>query len=36
VTRLDLQGVEVLTVTVGNADARAWWDWFILGVVGRE
>ena len=24
------------TVTVGNADGRAWWDWFILGVVARE
>jgi hypothetical protein len=36
VKRLELRGVETLTVTVGNADGRAWWDWFILGVVGQE
>jgi hypothetical protein len=34
--RLDLQGAEVLTVTVSNGDGKMWWDWFHLGVVGQE
>jgi len=36
VRRLELQGVEVLTVTVTNGDGKTWWDWFFLGVTGQD
>jgi hypothetical protein len=36
IKRIELDGVDVLTVTVANGDGQMWWDWFTLGVQARE
>ena len=33
---LDLTNVETLTIIVDNFDSKAWFDWFMLGIVSRN
>ncbi len=33
IKNLELSNVDTLTIVVRNADGKAWFDWFMLGVV---
>lgn len=36
IKQVDLTNVDILTIIVGNADGKAWFDWLMLGVVDLQ